>query len=92
MDKTRTSDQNDLHELVAALVDVRVQQKLRQSDVARVLKIGQPAISEFERGVFRPRVDTVQKYARAVGARVLFTVEAPPPPQDTDNGQNGTEQ
>ncbi len=82
-----TTDQ--LEELVRALVAARIgadpkNPRLRQIDVARELKIGQPAISEFERGVATPRVETIQKYARAVGAQVAFVITAP---DSEENGQ-----
>jgi transcriptional regulator with XRE-family HTH domain len=89
MNQTETTE---LEELIAALAAVRVgpdpkKPRFTQKDVAQQLKIGQPAISEFERVVATPRVDTVLRYAKAVGATVTFTI--------TDNNpdeENGTEQ
>ncbi len=75
----------ELKELLNVLVEVRRNAGLRQIDVAQALKISQPAVSEFESGNNVPRIDTLQKYAQAVGANVYFTVEAP----DSITQENG---
>ena len=56
------------------LVAMRLAKKLRQVDVAESMGVGQPSVSEFERGETNPRLDTLQRYARAIGARIEFEV------------------
>lgn len=52
----------------------KLEEGFRQVDVARKMGIGQPALSEFERGGTSPRMETVQRYARALGLELVFVV------------------
>ena len=61
-------------QLLAELVKMRSQKNLRQIDVAQAMGVGQPSVSEFERADTSPRIDTLQRYAKAVGARIEFKV------------------
>lgn len=57
-----------------ALVALREDLGLSQSEVARRLRITHQSVSQLER-TRDPRLSTVLRYARAIGARVYFTVE-----------------
>lgn len=56
------------------LVDYRQRKGIRQVDVAAAMGIGQPSVSELERGQTNPRMDTIQKYARALGLELTYMV------------------
>ena len=57
------------------LREMRDQQALTQTDVARVMDVGQSAVSQIESGdVERAKVATLRKYVRALGGEL--TVEA----------------
>lgn len=57
-----------------ALVERRKELGLRQSDIAEALGVGQPSISELERGYTSPKFETLQRYARAIDASIEFEV------------------
>lgn len=61
-------------EVMPMLIAHRKVQGLRQKDVAKLMGIGQPAISELESGNTVPKLDTVQRYAKAVGYRLTYTL------------------
>lgn len=65
------------HKLIDSLVALRRTQGLTQSDVARRMNVRQPTISGFETESSDPRVSTLQRYARAVGARIVARVDMP---------------
>ena len=68
-----TNEVNDLTERVALmteLVAVRKSKGLNQKDIAEAMGVGQPSISEFERGSVNPRLNTLQRYARALGMKL----------------------
>jgi predicted transcriptional regulator len=48
--------------------------KFRQVDVAKAMGVGQPSVSELERGETNPRLDTLQRYAHAIGVSIEFKV------------------
>jgi len=73
-------------ELMPMLVAHRKVEGLRQKDVAQKMGVGQPAVSELESGNTAPKLDTVQKYAEAVGYRLTYTLW-----EGTDNGNGNTE-
>ena len=76
---------NSLNELVSELVQTRLDRGLTQEDVARIMDVGQPTVSQFERCDGEPKFSTVQRYAKAVGAYVELDVTRLP--WETDNGQ-----
>ena len=57
------------------LVKLRKMQVLSQTDVAKRMKVSQPTISEFENESGDVYLSTLQRYARAVGARLVIAVE-----------------
>jgi transcriptional regulator with XRE-family HTH domain len=48
---------------------------MTQAEVAQILGISQPAVSQFEKVTSIPHVGTVLAYALAIGAKLSFTVE-----------------
>lgn len=60
--------------LVAELVRLRKAQGLSQTDVAKKMDIGQPAVSEFERSAGNLKIETLQKYAKALGVTIEITL------------------
>ncbi|OBA88778.1 hypothetical protein A5633_08390 [Mycolicibacterium elephantis] len=64
---------NDL-EMLADLVRLRQELGLTQEDVAKVIGRDKSAVSRFERLDSDPRLSTVRRYARAVGALIEHRV------------------
>lgn len=62
--------------LVSRLVEYRKAAGMTQTQVAEAMGVSQVTVSEFERcvGVDGPRVTTVQRYARAVGAKIVWRI------------------
>ena len=61
--------------LVADLVAARTAAGMTQNDVASRMWTTKSAVSRLESGRYaRPTLDTIEKYALAVGARVLIRV------------------
>jgi DNA-binding XRE family transcriptional regulator len=63
--------------LRATLVAQRKACGLTQKDVATAMETTQSAVSDFERGSTDPHLSTLQRYARAVGARVVVRASLP---------------
>lgn len=63
-----------MSDLLKQLVALRHEKKLRQVDVAQKMGVGQPSVSELERGETNPRLDTIQRYAHAIGVSIEFKV------------------
>lgn len=63
------------YDLLDELIEARKLSKLKQKQVAAAMSTSQSAISEFENGTADPHLSTLQRYARAVGKRVVVTVE-----------------
>lgn len=69
-----------------ALIGLRKVARLSQTAVAERMGTTQSAVSDLEGGATDPRFSTLQRYARAVGARLTYVLEpptepAPVPPQ-----------
>ncbi|MEV0534953.1 helix-turn-helix transcriptional regulator [Kitasatospora sp. NPDC050463] len=62
-------------ELVETLVVARKKRGLTQRDVAELMGTSQSTVSEFERVGGDARYSTLQRYARAVDARLLSMVD-----------------
>ena len=60
--------------LFNTLVEHRKTSGMTQVQVAKQMQIGQPAVSEFESGKIAPRLSTLQKYARALGLKIEFSI------------------
>jgi len=70
-------DSEQQHRIVDSLVGLRHSFGLSQSEVARRMGVRQPTVSGFETEGSDPRLSTLQRYARAVGARLRLGVEVP---------------
>lgn len=76
MDKNFESEDAELRqELFNSLVEYRKQSTMTQVQVAALMGVGQPTVSEFESGKVAPRLSTLQKYARALGLKIEFTIQ-----------------
>lgn len=68
-------------EMLARTVDSLVSHRhacgLSQTQVAHRMGVRQPTISGFETEGSDPRLSTLQRYARAIGARIRLLVEVP---------------
>jgi transcriptional regulator with XRE-family HTH domain len=62
--------------LVLRLVKARKEAGLTQIEVAQMMGVSQPTVSEFERclGDDGPRIATIQRYARAVDMRITWRI------------------
>lgn len=65
----------DHDKMLRALVSYRHKHNLTQEKVAERMGISQPAVSQFERYDANPRLDTVRRYAMAVGVVFQTAVE-----------------
>ena len=63
--------------LAETLRQIRKTSGQTQRQAASTMGTTQSAISELERGEADPQLSTVQRYARAVGAKVRFAVDTP---------------
>ncbi|GAB7040443.1 type II toxin-antitoxin system antitoxin HigA [Catenuloplanes niger JCM 9533] len=63
--------------LLDQLIQIRKSLKISQRVVAERMQTTQSAISDIENGVVDPHLSTMQRYARAVTARILLTVDLP---------------
>lgn len=70
-------DAQTLSQLRETLVGIRRMQGLSQTDVARRMGVGQSTVSGFETSANDPRISTLQRYARAVCARLDLSVHIP---------------
>lgn len=61
---------DDHDAMLRRLVALRQENNLTQSEVAERMGVSQPAVSQFERTDANPTLDTVRRYAMAVGARL----------------------
>lgn len=68
-------DAEDHARLIETLVSLRKTQNLRQTDVAETLGVTQSSVSDFERIGGDPKLSTIQRYARALDARLRLVVE-----------------
>lgn len=59
------------------LIQARKACGLTQKDVAGAMETTQSAVSDFERGGTDPHLSTLQRYARAVGARLVVRAQLP---------------
>ncbi|MBB6171543.1 transcriptional regulator with XRE-family HTH domain [Nocardiopsis mwathae] len=72
--KQADEDAREYANLIDALVSLRKQGGLSQSDVAQRMGTTQSVVSDLERIGGNPRISTIQRYARAVGWRLRFGV------------------
>jgi transcriptional regulator with XRE-family HTH domain len=67
-------DAHALQALLDELVRLRKGAGLTQTDVARLMGVRQPTVSQFETESSDPRLSTLQRYARAVGSQITWNV------------------
>jgi DNA-binding XRE family transcriptional regulator len=70
-------DAADLHHTLDRLVARRKALGLSQEEVAKRMGVRQPTVSGFETEGSDPRLSTLQRYARAVEARLRLVVDVP---------------
>jgi|SRR5580658_10779629 transcriptional regulator with XRE-family HTH domain len=70
-------DAQERHSIIDSLVSLRRRLRLTQSTVATRMKVRQPTVSGFETEDSDPRLSTLQRYARAVEARLRVVVVVP---------------
>lgn len=70
-------DADELQRLIDTLVHHRKALGLSQKDVAVRMGVRQPTISGFENEGSDPRISTLQRYARAVEARLRLRIQVP---------------
>lgn len=70
------ADVRDAHALIDSLVDHRNRLRLNQKEVANRMGVSQSTVAGFESEMNDPKISTVQRYARAIGVKVVFKVES----------------
>jgi transcriptional regulator with XRE-family HTH domain len=70
-------DALERHSILDKLVWLRRARHLSQTDVARRMGVRQPTVSGFETEDSDPRLSTLQRYARAVEARLRLVLTVP---------------
>lgn len=76
--RAAVEDASDAERLVDTLIEMRVDQGITQVDVSERMETTQSSVSKFETAGGDPRLSTLQRYARAVGARLRFVVTTSP--------------
>lgn len=78
--------------LIEGLVELRHRRRMTQADVAETMGTTQSVVSHFERLGGDARFSTIQRYARAVGARLHWHINladsgatAPPYPRPAND-------
>lgn len=57
-------------ELINTIRTKRLERGLSQAELGRLLGVSQATVSEFESGVTEPRLQTIRRYARALGIMI----------------------
>jgi transcriptional regulator with XRE-family HTH domain len=68
-------DALNLDSLIDQLIELRRERGLNQSAIARLMGVGQSTVSGFENETTDPRLSTLQRYARALDARVTLQLQ-----------------
>ena len=74
-------DFDNFEDFIVLLYGKRKAAGLTQTTVAKIMETHQSVISDFERMGGNPTIDTMQRYARAVGFRVLLELAPTTPVQ-----------
>lgn len=72
------TDAAEVRSVLRALHRARRRAGLTQTDVATKMGVFQPSVSALELGRVQVRVDVLQRYARACGARLRLVLETAP--------------
>lgn len=75
--KGTLEDAAEARRLVDSLIALRKQCQLTQGDVAKRMGVRQPTVSGFEKEPSDPKLSTLQRYARALDARLRLVLEIP---------------
>ena len=70
-------DAEQVHRIIDNLVSLRKALGISQSEIARRMNVKQPTVSGFENEGSDPRLSTLQRYARAVEARLRVSLQMP---------------
>jgi transcriptional regulator with XRE-family HTH domain len=70
-------DAQERHRIIDTLLGLRRRHRLSQTAVAERMGVRQPTVSGFETEDSDPRLSTLQRYARAVGARLRLLPVVP---------------
>jgi transcriptional regulator with XRE-family HTH domain len=70
-------DAQERHSILDKLVSLRRTLNLSQSTVAARMGVTQPTVSGFETEDSDPRLSSLQRYSRAVGARIRLVLTVP---------------
>jgi len=57
-------------QMISDLVDIRVERGMTQDEVAIILGVTRQRVSRMEQYDSNPRLETIRRYANAVGARI----------------------
>lgn len=77
--KQAIEDAEDLQRLLDCLTALRHDRKISQTEVAHRMGVRQPTVSEFEKMSSDPKLSTLQRYARAIDARIRIMVATSAP-------------
>lgn len=75
--KGSLEDAEEARRLVDALIALRKHCQLSQVEVAKRMGVRQPTVSGFEKEPSDPKLSTLQRYARALDARLRLVLEVP---------------
>jgi transcriptional regulator with XRE-family HTH domain len=75
--KGTLEDAEEARRLVDSLIALRKQCQLSQVEVAKRMGVRQPTVSGFEKEPSDPKLSTLQRYARALDARLRLVLEVP---------------
>ncbi|WP_459979996.1 helix-turn-helix domain-containing protein, partial [Mycobacterium avium] len=75
--KDTLEDAEEARRLVDSLIALRKQCQLSQVEVANRMGVRQPTVSGFEKEPSDPKLSTLQRYARALDARLRLVLEVP---------------
>lgn len=67
--------------MLSELVRLRQRRGMKQKDIAEILEISQQAVSKLEGYDSNPTLETLERYANAVGAVLEISVQADPEPE-----------
>lgn len=83
-------DAESRYDLLDQLVHSRKSAGLTQKHVALSMETTQSAVSDFENGYTDPHLSTIQRYARAVGARISLRIEGHLEVKGTETAQGAS--
>lgn len=72
--------------LASMLIAARARANLTQAELAAKMGTSQSTVARLESGVAKPSLTTLQRYAKATGARLKITIE-PKPRTKKDRGK-----